>query len=122
MFEKASRFKLRFPYKGSISVEDLWDLPVSSLDQIYRAINKELKGLQEDSLLEKKPLEDEILELQVSVIKHIVATKVAEARDREGVRARREQVRQIDEIIAKKENAALEGKSIEELKALRGSL
>jgi hypothetical protein len=122
MFEKAARLKLRFPFKGSISVEELWDLPVSDLDQIYRTINKDLKGLQEDSLLKKQTKASETLELQVSIVKHIVSTKVAEAKEKENVKAKKEQALRLDEIIARKEGAALEGKTIEELKAMRESL
>jgi hypothetical protein len=122
MFEKAARLKLRFPFRGMITVEDLWDLPVNYLDQIYQVINRDLKGLKEDSLLEKKTGESEIMELQVSIIKHIVTRKVMEAREKEIALARREQARQIDTIIAKKESASLEEKSIDELKAIRDSL
>jgi hypothetical protein len=122
MFERASRLKLRFPVKGSSTVEDLWDYPLSVLDQLYRNLNKELKELQGDTLLEKPTSEAAILELKVDIVKHIVAVKVAEAKAKEDEIHKKEQIRQLDEIIAKKENSALEGKTIDELKAMRESL
>jgi hypothetical protein len=122
MFEKASRLKLRFPVKGSSTVEDLWDLPLSALDQLYRGLNKELKDLQCDTLLEKQSDDVSILELKVDIIKHIVGVRVAEAKAKEDTLLKKEQARQLDEIIAKKENSALEGKTIDELKAMRASL
>jgi hypothetical protein len=122
MFEKASRLKLRFPYfRGVCNVEDLWDLPVEELDKIYQTVNQGLRCLQENSLLEKNN-NHELLELKVDILKYIVIVKMAEKEDKENELVRKEQKRQIDEIIAKKENAALEGKTIDELKALKDSL
>jgi hypothetical protein len=121
MFEKASKIKLRFPIKGSISVEDLWDLTPKELDQVYRSVNKELKSLAEDSLLEKKT-GGSVLELQVGIVKHIYAAKQEEIAKREKAYARREQVRQLDDIIAQKENTALTEKSLDDLKKMRDEL
>ena len=58
IFEMATRNKFRFPYKGLISVEDLWDLSHVQLDSIYKNLNKEIKQTQEESLLSAKNSED----------------------------------------------------------------
>jgi hypothetical protein len=122
MFELASRSKLRFSYRGLISTEDLWDLKPETLDEIYRATNTELKKISEDSLLEKKQTEEEVLELQVAIVKHIFGVKVAEAEARKDARERKARKERILEIIAKKQDEDLEGKSLDELKALAESM
>ena len=38
-FEIAIRNKYRFPYKGMITIEDLWDLSVTQLDGIFKTLN-----------------------------------------------------------------------------------
>ena len=44
MFANASAMKVRFESsRGSVSVEDLWDLPLTELDRMYRALNKQMK-------------------------------------------------------------------------------
>jgi uncharacterized protein YfkK (UPF0435 family) len=121
MFEKASKIKLRFPYKGIIATEDLWDLSARDLDSIYRVIGKELKSVQEDSLLEKKT-GGSLLELQIGIVKYVYAAKQEEAERREKTLARREQVRQLDDIIAQKENTALSEKSLDDLKKMRDEM
>ena len=39
MFEIAARNKFRFPFKGMISTEDLWDLSVENLDNVFKTLN-----------------------------------------------------------------------------------
>lgn len=71
MFEKATRLKLRFPYKGACTVEDLWDLSVTALDSVYKALRNAQKEMDGESLLSEKK-ENLTLALQVDIVKHIV--------------------------------------------------
>lgn len=118
MFEKASRIKLRFDYRGICTVEDLWDLSVKELDSIYKAVNSKLKQSQEDSLLNTKTKEDEILKLQVNIIKHIVEVKLAEMEAREQAKERKLKKQKLTEILASKQEADLHGKSVEEIQKM----
>ena len=79
MFEIAVRSKMRFPYKGQISVEDLWDLDVNALDGVFKTLNGKVKVSQEESLLQTRSKESEELMLQIEIVKHIVSVKLAEA-------------------------------------------
>ena len=83
IFEVATRQKYRFPYKGSISVEDMWDLPVTELDSIFKTLNAKAKQAQEESLLESKTKEDEETAIKIQIVRHIVGMKQAEAQARE---------------------------------------
>ena len=58
VFERAAMNKYRFPYKGQISVEDLWDLSLPGLDSVFKQLNKLKKANEEESLLEVKSAED----------------------------------------------------------------
>ena len=51
MFEVAVRDKFRYPYKGVIATEDLWDLSVQQLDGIFKTLKSQEKKAQEESLL-----------------------------------------------------------------------
>ena len=51
-FEKASKLKLRFSTnRGELSIEDLWDLSLESLDQIAVAIDKALETAGKKSFI-----------------------------------------------------------------------
>ena len=63
LFEVASREKFRFPFKGMVSVEDLWDLSVTNLDQVFKALNSELKQAKEESLLDVRSKQDTELDM-----------------------------------------------------------
>lgn len=117
IFEVATRKKYRYPYKGMITTEDLWDLPLTALDGIYKTLNKQAKQSQEESLLNTSAT-NETLENQIAIIKYIVATKQQEQVDRLKEKERAEQKQKIMEILADKQDETLKGKSVEELQKM----
>lgn len=118
VFEYATRRKVRFPFKGQISTEDLWDLSLENLDSIYKTLKAQMKAEQGESLLRKASPNDELLEVQIEIVTHIVNVKLAECEARQKDRERRERNARIKEIIAQKQNADLQSKSVEELEKM----
>ena len=114
IFERATRTKVRFPYKGSCSVEDLWDLSVQELDKMFKSINAELKVEREESLLDQNKISS-ILELKAAIIRRIVQVKLDEAAAAEQEVARRQKKDRILSILARKQDAKMEAMSEEEL-------
>ena len=122
MFEFALRNKVRFPYKGMISVEDLYDLSARELDGVFKTLNAQVKKSQEESLLATKTKEDETLSVQIEIVKYIFNTKLAEAEFAKHSKEINEKKQMLLSLIAEKENEALKNKSPEELKAMLDSL
>ena len=122
IFEFATRNKVRFPFKGMISVEDLWDLSLTNLDSIYKTLNKQVKQSEEESLLSTKASVDTELEVQIAIVKHIVSVKLAEKEATEKASAKKAQKQKIMSIIATKENEALQNSSIDDLKKMLDEL
>ena len=118
IFEVAVKKKLRFPYKGSITVEDLYDLSVQELDKIFKALRQKQKASEEESLLTTKSDEDSLLDVQIGLVKHIVEEKQQAAEAAKKAAETRAQNQRIKEIIASKKDAALQNMSIEELEKL----
>lgn len=122
MFEYATRNKIRFPFKGLISVEDLWDLSLTNLDSIYKTLNKQVKQSEEESLLNTKTTVDKELDVQIAIVKHIVAVKLAEQEAREKASAKKAQKQKIMAIIASKQDEALQNSSVEDLQKMLDEL
>lgn len=114
IFEMATRNKYRFPFKGVISVEDLWDLRPEQLDVIYKTLIKEIKQAEEESLLSvcKENVE---LNTKIEIVKYIFHTKLAEAEARRNEAAKSEKKQRILDILAKKEDDSLNNMSKDEL-------
>lgn len=91
IFEMATREKFRFPYKGNISVEDLWDLSVQALDQVFKTLNAEIKQSKEESLLATKTKEESTLDTKIQIVRYIVAVKQEEANKAKTAKANKEQ-------------------------------
>lgn len=121
MFDKATRLKLRFDSsKGQLSVEQLWDLSLTALNEIAKDLNREIKskGEVEDFIASGQEQKDVKLELRFDVVKHIISVKLKERDDTQTAAQKREHNQAILELIKKKQQEELGGKSVEELKAM----
>jgi len=122
LFESAVRMKFRFPFKGSISVEDLFDLSVKDLDSIFKILNSQLKQIKEESLLSAKTKEDKELDAKIEIVKYIFSVKVEEENSRLKAKEQREQKQKILEILSVKQDEGLKNKSVDELKQMLDEL
>lgn len=122
MFEVATRKKFRFPFKGSISVEDLWDLSLQQLDGIYKTLNSQQRQAQEASLLTVCTAEDEDLSLKIEIIKHIVSVKQDEINAAVRAKEVKDQREKIMAILADKQDQDLRSKTPEELQEMLNQL
>lgn len=128
MFAKASRLKLRFETpKGLITVEDLWDLPLTSntgkanLDDIATSLHHALKN-DNISFVVKEQKPDEVAQIKFDIVIHIINTRISENDAANLARVNREKKQQILAIINQKESETLASSSIDDLRKLLESM
>lgn len=122
MFETAVRGKYRFPFKGQVTVEDLWDLSPKDLDSIFKVLNAQSKKANEESLLTSKSAIDVVLDTKIEIVRYIVGVKLAEAERAKIAQESREKKQRLAELIADKQDAELREKSVAELQAMMAAL
>ena len=114
ILEKAIRLKLRFNFKGMLTVEDLWDLRLNELDTIYKELNQQKKLQESESLLTNNLIND-IVNLQIEIIKYVVEQKQAEQLAKQTEIEKQQQKQKILEILSRKQDDDLQNKSTEDL-------
>lgn len=122
IFEAASKNKYRYPYKGMITTEDLWDLTQAQLDVIYKALNKGVSEAQVSSLMCKVTEVDAELLNKIEIVKYIFNAKEAEAEARKNDAAKHAKKQRILDILAQKQEDALQSMSEDELKKMLDEL
>lgn len=122
MFEVAVRSCFRFPFKGMISVEDLWQLSVKNLDLVFKTLNSELKQVEEESLLGTKTQQDKELDIKIEIVKYIVTVKLEEEELKIKAKERKEKKQRILEIMSVKQDQDLQNKTFDELNAMLNEL
>lgn len=117
LFITATRNRYRFPYKGLISVEDLWRLEMNELDAIYKTLNKHIKNTEDPGLLDENKADEDILNM-IDIVKYVFSVKMEEKYKRELEAENAAKRKRIMEIMARKQDEALENMSEEELKKM----
>lgn len=103
-------------------LEDLWDLPVTELDSVFKTLNSEMKKSKEESLLDTKSKEDKILEDKISIVKYIVSVKLQDAENRKKIRENQEKKERILQIMADRQDKAMLEASDEDLQKMLDEL
>ena len=122
MFEIATRNQFRFAFKGMLNVEDLWQLSPRDLDTIFKTLNSQLRQIKEESLLETKSMEDQILDVKIQIVKHIFNIKQEEEAKRIKAKENKEKKQKLMEILANKEDQDLLNKSKEDIQKMLNEL
>lgn len=117
IFTAAAKEKVRFEFRGIITVEDLWDLSMADLDELFRSINGELKTQGGDGLIKDATMTDytKNLQLQADLVRFVFEDKQADIDAAKAKAVLREKKKRILALIAKKQDDALADKSIGEL-------
>lgn len=118
MFEKASRLKLRFSTtQGQLSTEDLWDLSLTSLDNMAKKVNKELRDECEESFIPSvnKSRTSTNNSLKLDILKHVISVKVAEQEYKKARAEKAATLAQLKELATVKVNETLSAQSLEDI-------
>lgn len=121
IFKYAAQNSLRFPFRGNITVEDLFKLRMEDLDIIYKTLGSayyRIVGDDCESLIETdKTNSEEAQRLKVSmdIVKEIFNDKKDACDKAQKKLEKQNQIQKIMDIMAKKEDDALMSKSLEEL-------
>ena len=122
IFEVAVMSKFRFPFRGQVSVEDLYDLSVENLDEIFKVLNNQIKQSSEESLLNKRSLEDQELVMKIEIVKNVVAMKLEQKAEKAKALENRRKKQRLLEILNNKKDQELLGKTPEELEQMISEL
>ena len=129
IFEQATRAKIRFSTPvGMLSVEDLWDLPLTStraranLDDVARLLDAELKSTSSVSFVNDVSEVNAKTKLMFDVVIHVINTKIDEAKAAKSAADVREKKQKIMAIIERKQEESLSAASIDDLQQMLASL
>ena len=121
MFEIANERKFRYPFRGQITTEDLFDLNKSELNEIYKILNASVKS-DEVTLLDSKTEEDENLLLKIEIVKTIFDKRVEAEKKLLHERDVAAKKQRIMAIMCKQDDEKLENTSTEDLQKMLDEL
>lgn len=124
IYKAASQAALRFPsIKGSLSTEDLWQLPLTSrsgfdLDTTAKSVNAMLKDEKEESFVEKSTNPQRVqLQLMLDILIDIIGTKQEQATKAAQRKVNQSEKARLLEVLHGKKDEALQALTPEEIQA-----
>lgn len=118
MFEKATRLKLRFNYRGVHTAEDLWDFQLKDLDQYFKLLILARRAIAGESLLKKDGGGNELLDLKIAIVRHVVQTRLKEQEASNSRAAKAALKQKLLGVIEQQQDKALHKTSIKDLQKM----
>ncbi len=122
MYKEASIIALRFnTSKGSLTVEQLWQLSQSDLSTSIKNVKKSLNKTNDDnelSFLDNNVVVDTTEQLRFDILKDVYLTKKLKMEAERTAKEDKERRNKILSLIEEKKEGALQSKTIEELEAM----
>lgn len=123
LFKQATQNKYRFEStKGLLTVEDLWDLSLTALDNVAVTLDEQIQKAGRKSFIERRAASTTELDNKLEIVKVIIADKQAE---KEASKLRAEKANHkafLTDLLNKKKLTQLEGLSVEEIQAQLNAL
>jgi len=117
IYKEAAQQKLRFPTnKGFVNVEDLFDMSLNQLDASAKVINKALKTSVEESFISEASEESATTKLALDIVKDVIADKLSDKAEREGLAAKKIKKDKLLAALARKQDEGIDALSEDELK------
>ena len=116
LFAIATHKKYRYPFRGMISTEDLWDLTRAQLDEVYKTLVRIAKDQQTEDSLMTVATADNDLNNQIEIVKYIFGAKTEEAEARKTAKENAEKKRRLLEALERKQDESLNAMSEEDIK------
>ena len=124
IFETGTRLRLRFTTtKGDVSIEDLWDMPLTAvgvnnkfdLDNLALSLENELGTTATKSFVKKTVNKNGIIQLKFDIVKYIIEVKLAEAEVAKNAKEKKAKKTKLLELLAQKRDDALGAMSEEDI-------
>ena len=116
LFEIATRRKFRFETtRGNLTIEELWDLSIESLDRIAVALHKKVNSEETVSFVNTSKKANTGDELKLEIVLHVINVRVSEASESRERQLKAERARTIRDELERRKEDAIKTKSDEEL-------
>lgn len=124
VIEEGLRKKIRFTYKGNLTIEDLFDLNSNDLVNLERKLYEEVKRFTSDNPFKtsRKTRAQEKIQLKYDIVKYIYDIKVREKKESVENIVKKQEKEKLLEILAKKQEEKLSNLTEEEIQAKLNSL
>lgn len=119
IFAQASQQKLRFSGlgKGLLTTEDLWDLPVETLNEGALLLDEHINKSGQQGYLRVKSTTDTAITLRRDILVYIINEKLNQQDAVAANRSLTQQQKELAELIHAKKQQVRANKSLEELEA-----
>lgn len=116
MLEYIIRNKIRFESgKGLLSIEDLWDLPLTKLNEIAVALYKKVQEAGEINFLDRTNPENKETQIKFEAVRSIMETKKTENAAKLAATKKKEEKQKLMALLEEKKDENLRNLSEEEL-------